>query len=159
MKGSKKVRILTLLMAISLFSIGCSSTSVSTESTSGDKGSMTITTDNGKTMTLSSEAELPKEFPADIPMPKDVVITASMTNNDSGNVTVSIEVEQPFDDVVKLYQEYANAAGYQEMMMLEEEGHYMFSGKRDNELFVFTIGLDQEDNKTVTGALVYEKKP
>ncbi|MDG0795142.1 hypothetical protein OMP38_33195 [Cohnella ginsengisoli] len=122
----------------------------------GETGSATMTTDAGKTV-LSSESEWPKGFPNEIPKPEGVKVTAS-AHNDSGNMTVSIESKKPFDEVVKLYQDYVKSVGYAQALELKEDGYYMYSGTRGNETFTFTFSLDQEDNKTVAGALVYEHK-
>lgn len=152
-----------LVIAIAAVTAGCSGAESSGEKDSekvategGEKGSVTITTDAGKTV-LSSESEWPKSFPDEIPKPKGMKVTAS-SQSDSGNITVSIETEKPFDEVVKLYQDYVKSAGYKQTLEMKESGYYMYSGTRGKEMFMFTLGLDQEDGQIVTGALVYEDK-
>lgn len=152
---------LALVIAIAAVTAGCSGSESSGEKDSekvatedGEKGSVTITTDAGKTV-LSSE--WPKSFPDEIPKPKGMKVTAS-SQSDAGNITIAIETKKPFDEVVKLYQEYVESAGYAQTLDMKENGYHMYSGTRGNEMFMFTFSLDQEDGQIVTGALVYEIK-
>lgn len=149
--------ILTALIALSVTipAAGCSGVAV--KEGPEDKGSVTIKTDGGKSVTLSGETEIPKGFPTDIPLPAEIGVVSSLKRNDS--YTVAIETKLPLDKVVKLYQEYAEKANYKEVLKMSEEGYYRYSGSKGNELFAFNLQLDLEDKKTVTGALVYEKKP
>lgn len=157
MMARRGFAILILSITVVLAMVGCSGSDVN-QGADG-KGSLTYKTDEGKDITISSESKRPDDFPDDIPLPEGIVVTASTSSKESGNITVVIETQRPFDEVVKLYQDYADKAGYKETIKMEEESNYMFSGVRDNETFVFNLGLDQEDNKTVTGALTYQKKP
>lgn len=165
MKKKRYTAILTIALAAALLASGCSNNGAD-ESKEGSAGtnssaenSITYKTDGGKEITLSSEKEVPEGFPGDIPLPGEIGVTSSLKSEASGNITVSIETEMPFEEVVKLYQEYADSAGYKENFKINEEGFYSFSGAKDSEQFVFTLQLDLDNNKTVTGALVYEKKP
>ncbi len=163
MRIKLRLAIMAFVIVIAAVLAGCSGTgnsgerdSVAVEAEGGEKGSVTITTDAGKTV-LSSESEWPKGLPDEIPKPEGMVVTAS-SQSDSGNITVSIESEKPFDEVVKLYQDYVKRAGFTQTLEMKEDGYFMYSGTRGKEMFMFTIGLDQEDKRTVTGALVYENK-
>jgi hypothetical protein len=122
-----------------------------------DEGSITIKTGSGKTV-LSSESEWPQGLPAEIPKMEGMVVTASSVSDASGNITVAVEVEKPLEDVVKLYQDYCQEAGYTQTLEMKEEFSYMYSGTRGQEVFVVNFALDQEDGKTVTGAIGYENK-
>ncbi|SDD82776.1 hypothetical protein SAMN02799630_04236 [Paenibacillus sp. UNCCL117] len=145
------------VLIAAVFGAGCSSVEI--HEAAGDKGSVTYKTDGGKEVTLSSEAKLPEGFPSDIPLPAAIAVTASISSKESGNKMVSIETKMPFAEVVKLYKDYADKAGYKENFVMQEEGVYSYSGSKAGELFVFNLALDQEDKKTVTGALTHEKKP
>ncbi|MFC5470971.1 hypothetical protein ACFPPD_19980 [Cohnella suwonensis] len=163
MRVKLRLAIMAFVIVIAAVAAGCSGTGDSGDKDGaeiavegGEKGSVTITTDAGKTV-LSSESEWPESFPDEIPKPEGMKVTAS-SQNDAGNTTVSIETEKPFDEVVKLYQEYVRSAGYAQTLEMKESGYYMYSGTRGKEMFMFTLGLDQEDKRTVTGAFVYEIK-
>lgn len=158
-----RLAIIVFVLVIAAVSAGCSGSEDSGEkdvttiaAKDGEKGSVTITTDAGK-IELSSESEWPESFPDEIPKPEGMTVTAS-SQSDSGNITISIEAEKPFDEVVKLYQDYVKSAGYSQTLEMKESGYYMYSGTRGKEMFMFTLALDQEDEGTVTGALVYEIK-
>ncbi|CAH1195588.1 hypothetical protein PAECIP111893_00723 [Paenibacillus plantiphilus] len=149
MRRKRYFAIAAISLTVMMFTAGCSE----------DNGSLTYETDEGKQLTISSKTEVPEGFPSDIPLPAEIKITSSLKSEASGNITVAIETEMPFEEAVKLYQGYADKAGYKESFKIEEAGFYSFSGSTNNELFVFNLQLDQENKKTVTGALVYEKKP
>ena len=159
MKATRLGGMAALVLAIAL-ATGCGGGVKVTEGEDGE-GRLTITNDDGKQFTLSGENELPEGFPQDIPMPDGIVVTASTSSDSSGNMTVAIESELPFDELVKLYREYADGAGYEETLKMEEEGYYMYSGSRNggDEVFTFNFALDQESGDKVGGALVYDNKP
>ncbi|QJD85555.1 hypothetical protein [Cohnella herbarum] len=149
MKKAIRFSVLALVFAIATVASGCSGSN-------NEEGSLTIKTGSGKTV-LSSESEWPKGLPADIPKMEGMVVTASSVS-DSGNITVAVEVEKPLDEVVKLYQDYCQSAGYTQTLEMKEEFTYMYSGTRGQEVFVFNFSLDQEDGRTVMGSIVYESK-
>lgn len=150
MKKAIRFSVLALALAIATLASGCSGGN-------NEEGSLTIKTGSGKTV-LSSESEWPKGLPADIPKMEGMVVTASSVSTDSGNITVAVEVEKPLDEVVKLYRDYCQTAGYTQTLEMEEEFSYMYSGTRGQEVFVVNFSLDQEDGRTVMGAIVYENK-
>ncbi|MDF2713730.1 MAG: hypothetical protein K0R28_655 [Paenibacillus sp.] len=149
--------ILTAIIALSVTIPAAGCAGVAVKEGTEDKGSVTVKTDGEKSVTLSGEKEIPKGFPTDIPLPAEIGVVSSLKRNDS--YTVAIETKLSMDKVVKLYQEYAEKANYKEVFKMSEEGSYRYSGSKGNELFAFNLQLDLEDKKTVTGALVYEKKP
>jgi hypothetical protein len=155
MTNKRYILIALIALAVTIPATGCAGVAVK-ESTE-DKGSVTIKTDGGKSVTLSSETEIPKGFPTDIPLPVEVGVVSSLKSNDS--YTVAIETKLPMDKVVKLYQDYADKANYKEVFKMSEEGFYKYSGSKGNELFAFNFQLDLDNKKMVTGTLVYEKKP
>jgi len=119
---------------------------------------MIVTNAAGDKTVFSSKAEWPEELPADVPRPEGIAVTASMNSESTGGVTVSVETERPFDEVVGIYRDYADQAGYAQTLEMKEDGYYMFTGTRGTETFTFTIQLDQEGGKTVTGAISYGSK-
>lgn len=146
---------LAIVFILMIFAVGCSDSSAG-KADAGNKGSVTITTEDGKTV-MSSETEWPEGLPSEVPKPEGMKVTAS-TQSDKGNITVAIETEMPLDEAVKLYQDYIAGAGYKQTMEMKEDGYYTYSGTRGQEMFMFTFGLDQENGTTVTGAIVYENK-
>lgn len=137
------------------FSLGCSNVEQMVKE--AEDGEVTIENANGEEITLSSNADIPDTFPSDIPLPDEIVVTSSISSDDS--VTVTIETEMPFDEVIALYVDYAGQAGYSEVHRMEDESFINYSSQKGTERFVFTLNRDLEDNKTVEGALVYSNKP
>jgi len=122
-----------------------------------EQGTTTITKEDGEQVTLSSKPDIPELFPSDVPLPDDIRVTSSIGSSDS--VTLTIETQMPYDEVVELYYDYAQNAGYSEVHRLEGENTINYSAQKGTERFVFSLQLDLEDNTTVTGALVYSNKP
>lgn len=138
-----------------VFATGCSKAEKAISE--AEQGTATITKEDGEKITLSSKADIPDNFPSDVPLPDGIRVTSSISGNDT--VTLTIETEMPYDDVVELYSDYAQKAGYTEVHRLEGDKTINYSAQKGTERFVFTLQLDLEDNKTVTGALVYSNKP
>jgi len=122
-----------------------------------EQGTSTITKDDGEQVVLSSKPDIPELFPSDVPLPDEIRVTSSISSNDS--VTLTIETEMPYEDVVDLYYGYVQQAGYSEVHNLEGENTINYSAQKGTERFVFTLQLDLEDQTTVTGALVYSNNP
>jgi len=122
-----------------------------------DKGEVTITREDGREITLSSKPDIPDLFPSDIPLPDELEVVSSISTDDS--VTLAIDTEMPFDDIVKLYLDYAQEAGYAEVHTMEDEKFINYSGQKGTERFIFTFQLNLEDNKTVYGSLIYSNNP
>src|SRR5690606_15249367 len=112
---------------------------------------------DGEQIKLSSESDIPELFPDDLPMPVGIRVTSSISSDD--NATMTIETEKPYDEVIALYVDYAEQAGYSEVHRLEDATSLHYSAQKGTERFVVTLQLDLEDNKTVSGALVYSKEP
>ncbi len=123
----------------------------------GEEGEVTITREDGREITLSSKPDIPELFPSDIPLPGEMEIVSSISSDDS--VTLGVETEMPYDDVVKMYFDYAQEAGYMEVHKLEDEKFVNYSAQKGTERFLFTFQLNLEDNKTVYGSLIYSNKP
>ena len=164
MKARTQLVILVFAAAIIIVS-GCSDKKIVQDvdadisSDDPDKGSVTIQRENGE-QTLSTEGELPKGFPKDIPLPEGAVILATSKSTDSGNITVAFEAEQPFDEVKKLYEDYIASAGLTQSLEMMEDGYFMYSGTRGvNEIINITFSKDLENEQMVSGALVFDKKP
>lgn len=88
-----------------------------------------------------------------------MTVTASVKSETTGTVTVAVETSRPFDEIVRLYRDYAEKAGYRQANEMKDDGYFMYTGSKGAETFSVTIQLDQENRKKVTGAIVYGKKP
>jgi len=121
--------------------------------TSGGRGGAAVTYDNGKEVTFSNKADIPELFPSDVPLPEGMQVVSSI-GSDRG-VTVMFDTELSYDDVVELYVDYAQKAGYTELHRLEEENSIHYSSQRGTEIFAFHLQLSMEDNKTIEGAIDY----
>lgn len=153
-KWRGKLSAAVILLAM-IAATGCSNVEQAIKE--AEEGTVTIEREDGKEITLSSKPDIPELFPSDVPLPDEIQVTSSISSNDS--VTVTIETEMPYDDVLELYYDYAQNAGYSEVHRMEGENNIHYSAQKGSERFVFTLQLDLEDNKTVTGALVYSNKP
>lgn len=116
MKNSKKwsVALLAVMLLAMIFATGCSKAEEAIKE--AEQGTTTITKEDGEEIKLSSETDIPDSFPSDVPIPDEIQVTASISGSDS--VTLTIETQMPYDDVVKLYSDYAQQAGYSEVHKL-----------------------------------------
>ena len=121
-----------------------------------DQGSITLKDASGKDVVLSSEQTLPDSFPKEAPVPDSIQVTSSITSEDTVTVTIATTT-MSFAETVALYNDYLEQAGYVETFKIDEADFFNYTGKRGNEQFVVTLQLDLEDNKTVTGILIYSK--
>ncbi len=144
-----------VLLAALVFATGCSKVEKAIKE--AEQGMTTITKEDGEKITLSGKPDIPDSFPSDIPLPEEIQVVSSISGNDS--VTLAIEADMPYEDLIKLYSDYAQQAGYSEVHKLGDEYSINHSFQKGTERFVYMLYLDQEDNKTVTGALVYSNKP
>jgi len=152
-KGRKGWIVLTLGVALAV--AGCSS-----EGNGRDEaeGTSIVTNAAGDKTLLSGKQEWPKEFPAEIPRPDGMQVTASSYVETSGHITVAVETEQPFEEVIQIYRDYVKQAGYEQQQEMKEEGYYTYYGAKGAETFAFTIQLDLESGQKVTGVLIYANK-
>jgi len=164
MKNRQKwsVALFAVMLVAMIFATGCSKAEKAIKEAEeaiieAEQGTSTITKEDGKQIKISSETDIPDSFPSDIPIPDEIQVTASISGNDGA--TITIETQMPYDDVVKLYSDYAQQAGYSEVHKLDSDNSINHSFLKGTERFVYTLQLDLEDNKTVTGALVYSNKP
>lgn len=152
---------LVVVMVALAYAAGCSKAAEAIETIEAigeaEQGTATITKDDGEQITVASKPDIPELFPSDVPLPDEIQVTSSISGSDS--VTVMFETEKAFAEVVDMYIDYTEQAGYTEVHRLEAEGMINYSAQRGTERFVFTIQLDLENNKTVTGALVYSNRP
>lgn len=142
-------------LAVMILATGCSK--VEQAIREAEQGTTTITKEDGEQITMSSKSDIPDLFPSDVPLPDSIQVTSSISSQES--VTLTIETEMPYKEVLELYYDYAQNAGYSEVHRLESENTIHYSAQRGTERFVFSLQFDLEDNKTVTGALVYSNKP
>ncbi len=146
-------------LAIMLLATGCSKADQivkeveKAEKQVEEEGELTVTYDNGKEVTFSNKADIPDMFPSDVPFPDGIQVVSSI-GSDRG-VTVMFDTELPYDDVVELYVDYAQKAGYTELHRLEDENSIHYSSQRGTEIFAFHLQLSMEDNKTIEGAIDY----
>jgi len=157
MKNRQKwsTALFAVLLIATIVATGCSKVEKAIKE--AEQGTTTITKEDGEEIKLSGETDIPDLFPSDIPIPDEIQVTSSISGSDS--VTLTIETEMPFEDIVKLYSDYAQQAGYSEVHKLEADKTINHSFQRGIERFVYMVQLDLEDNKTVTGALVYTNRP
>lgn len=156
MKNMKKwSAVLSVVMLIALIIMAGCSKIEDVISEAEQQGTTTITKEDGKKITLSNKPDIPDLFPSDIPLPDEIQVISSISSDDS--VTLGIETELPYDDVVQLYYDYAQKAGYSQVHRLEDQKFINYSAQRDTERFIFTLQLNLENNKTVYGSLIYSK--
>lgn len=155
MKNMQKwsVVLFSVFLVALIFVTGCSK--LEKVISEAEQGKTTVAKVDGKEITLSSKPDIPDLFPSDVPLPDEIQVVSSISSDDS--VTLAIETEMPFDDVVELYYEYAQKAGYSEVHKLESEKFINYSAQKGTERFIFTFQLNMEDNKTVYGSLIYSK--
>ncbi|XID92903.1 hypothetical protein ACF3MZ_31410 [Paenibacillaceae bacterium WGS1546] len=147
--------LLPAALVVMILAAGCSKAEQAIKE--AEQGTTTITKEDGEEIKLSGKPDIPDLFPSDVPLPDGIQVTSSISSNDS--VTLTIETEMPYEEVLELYYDYSQQAGYSEVHRLESENTIHYSAQKGTERFVFSLQLDLEDNKTVTGALVYSNIP
>ncbi|WP_020617960.1 hypothetical protein [Paenibacillus daejeonensis] len=161
-----KVKTTVAIAALTLLLIagGCSGESAD-ETTppaptpTNEQGSITFETPAGGEMTASSENKRSEMLHEDIPLPDQVIISATMEQPDQGAVTISFDVKQPLEEVIQLYKDAITTSGFTETMpTTQEEDHFWFSGTRDNEQLVVILNKNFDQDGWVYGSIAYTNK-
>lgn len=143
-----------------------------------DEGKISVSSDEGEGLSVGNNADIPEEFPSDIPIPEGAIILSGITldDEDEGRVTsVNYIYEGNFDDLVQLYQEYLSNGNFDSIedsttqetiaamtSVYTKDGHEMeiIHGYKEHEVYIFQISvLDGKDHVTVNIMHTVQKQP
>jgi len=151
----KLSRFVALLLTLGLmFSlVGCQSiaekaTETAIEDATGvkvdqDGDSVTITGEDGSSITASEGGELPEGFPEDAPV-YDGVITTSLVSEE--NFTIGVETDDEWTTVWDWYVSELESEGWTKTTELKLEDSGMLSGEKGDRLIQLTIGPASSDD-------------
>lgn len=113
---------------------------------------VTVTTDEGEA-TLSSEAKLPADFPADVPLYDNATITSAMTNKADEGMTFIVAATSD-DDAATIFEWYKKAfedKGW-EIKSTMEVGDSVggLSAEKNSQLATLSIGYGDEKKADMT---------
>jgi len=138
---------LFLILGLMLSLVGCQSiaenaTEAAIEDATGvkvdqDDDSVTITGEDGSSITASENGELPEGFPEDAPV-YDGSITTSLVTEE--NYTIGIETDDEWATVWDWYVAELESEGWTKTTELKLEDSGMLSGEKDDRLIQITIG-------------------
>jgi len=148
---------LVLTCALAFTLVGCQSiaekaTEAAIEDATGVKvdqegDSVTITGEDGSSITAGQGGELPEGFPEDAPV-YDGDITTSLVTEDS--FTIGIETDDEWTKVWDWYTAELESEGWTTTSELKVEDSGMLSGEKDDRLIQITVGPNSnEDAKTM----------
>src|SRR5262249_48866261 len=104
-------------------------------------------------------AEVPKDFPQDVPIFKDASLAAVQDlANDAHNVV--FQTNSPVPDVYKFYQERMTKSGWQVTQQFQRAEHAVLSFKKGNMIANLTVAQDARNpGKQVIAIMYEEQKP
>jgi len=143
---------LVLACALAFTLVGCQSiaekaTEAAIEDATGvkvdqDDDSVTITGEDGSSITAGQGGELPEGFPEDAPV-YDGDITTSLVTEDS--FTIGIETDDEWTEVWDWYLAELDSEGWTSTSELKLEDSGMLSGEKDDRLIQITVGPGSGD--------------
>lgn len=145
----KTLRLVALVMvlAMALALAGCQSiaekaTEKVIEDATGVKvdeqgDSVTLTGEDGTSITASESGELPEGFPEDAPVYEGAIITSLVSED---NYTIGIETDDEWTDAWEFYGTELEAAGWVTGTEMKLEDSGMISGEKDGRIIQITVG-------------------
>lgn len=119
-----------------------------------DEGGYTIETD-GNVAKAGSNAEIPKDFPNDILLPKEATLILS-NEIDDNSYMLSYQVEGQMTDEHTIYADYLNDNGYEVHEINMEDTIISYQGRKENDHFLHYQMSGNEDN-TYNLSILYGK--
>lgn len=113
-----------------------------------DNDSIKIETNQG-TMEVSSNGELPENWPDDIYVTAGDITSAS--SHDNGIFNLSIETDESVSDMQAKYEEELKASGWGINMTFAIEDSVLIGAEKDDRSVSITIGVDDEKTLIVIG--------
>lgn len=91
---------------------------------------ISVKLDDGSTSQIGAGAEVPRDWPADVPLPDGITHTVMTTNEDSFNTV--FESDSPPDVIFAFYKTELIASGWTLDQLNELEGTGMIEASKDN---------------------------
>ena len=109
---------------------------------------VTITGEDGKSITSSQSGELPEDFPTDVPVYEGDIESSLFTE---GNFTVAIKTADSAEDVYAWCLDEVKAGGWEVKSEFKAEGGGMIAAEKDGNMVQYTLSSTDEG----TDLLVY----
>lgn len=154
---SVRIRLVVLLVACAMmFSlVGCQkiaekATEKAIEGATGvkvdtDKDSVTITGEDGSSITAGSDGELPDGFPEDVPVYEGDIVSSLMTE---GNYTVAIESKDDAATIWDWYGTELESAGWTRTSEFKVDDGGMISAEKGDMAIQITVGAGTDGDPT-----------
>jgi hypothetical protein len=122
-----------------------------------EDGGVSVETDEGE-MNIGSKANIPDNFPSDIPLIdySEILNSAVYTDDEDGTTTyqVMITSEENFEDTLEFYDDGMTDQGWDREASVNSEGTSMLSNtKGENTCTVWVIEEDDEITVTITAII------
>jgi hypothetical protein len=158
-------RMALLIIVISTVAACGKSTTVVTDggklSADGKSVTMESKDENGKKTTaeFSSNANIPEEFPKDIPIPKGAKIKGSVKNADGNNqaIILTYTVDMEIEELSKLYADYIKENGYTDIMDMSNGDVIFISGNLVDSTLLINASKADPSAATLTGLITWTK--
>ncbi len=101
--------------------------------------------------------QVPSEFPKDFPVPKNTVLVSSWTNEDKGDLGVSViwTTTQPYEDLVAFYTSELQKSGYKVLTEFKNKPSYTASFSKGN--IAGYVGIAQANETTISVTVGFDK--
>lgn len=110
-----------------------------------DKESVTITGEDGSSITAGSDGELPDGFPEDVPVYEGEIVSSLMTE---GNYTVAIETKDDATTVWDWYGTELESAGWTQTSEFKVDDGGMRSAEKGDMTLQVTVGAGTDGEPT-----------
>jgi len=121
-----------------------------------DGEKVTIEGEDGEQIEIGSGAELPDDFPSDVPVYKgaDVVSTSTLSDGGAKNFYISLQTTDAFEDVVEWYKSEMDSKGWEieaDVVTTAEGSSSAILGFKKGEAETsFSIATDDSGNTVIT---------
>jgi hypothetical protein len=165
MKRTVRVLLALAVVAALLAATGCGAliqqgAKTAVESATGVKvdesgNSVTVTGQDGSSMTSSADGKIPEGFPADMPLYTPGTIKAGIvSNSDSGKgFMVSIETPDAWADVFAWYETQLKDKGWTIESTVKMDAGGLLTGGKGSQVFNISVAKDSGD-EGVTGVSI-----
>lgn len=121
-----------------------------------DSGDVKIETDEGN-FEIGSGAEIPKDFPSDVPLPKRYEVRSSggMSGEEGGLQTVLLEVPDSRSDMASFYDKELAANGWKVASKFSMQDGTVLAAEKSNR--ALSVALSSDGGKTVVSLTLTQR--
>lgn len=169
MKGTLRVVLALAVVAALLAVTGCGAIAEqaikgAAENATGVKvdesgNSVTVTGQDGSSMTSSSEGKLPEGFPSDMPLYTPGKITGAAVSTENGAKSFILAIDSPdaVADIFAWYKAQLPEKGWTVQNTTESDSGDLFMGEKGNQAFTVMIAASSDEGATTISISVGPK--